>query len=84
MSKPRVRIKFYINDGYAGESPQYFSVDKEEWDELTDDELVEAMSKAFHEANNYTGSWDGPDFPFKNSIRLGMRAALAVVRKEET
>jgi len=40
------------------------------------DEIVEEMAKLFHEANNYLGSWDGPDCPFKNSIRVGMRAAL--------
>jgi len=40
------------------------------------DETVEELSKLFHEANNYRGSWDGPDCPFKNSIRVGMRAAI--------
>ena len=48
------------------------------------DETVEEMSKLFHEANNYRGSWDGPDCPFKNSIRFGMRAAIKAAGVEVT
>ena len=38
MKQDQVKIKYYFNDGYAGNRPQYLKVDKEEWDSLNEEE----------------------------------------------
>ena len=51
----KIRIKYTINTGYVGDMPQYFKVDKEDWEEMTDDEKEEYVDEEIK--NNLSYDW---------------------------